>query len=901
MKNIIERLKNIAQRLHLLPQQYEQNELSTIISEIEMIKTKLEEQNNLYLRAMIDTFPLVIWIGNKNGEREYFNQAWLKFTGANSGEKINQLWNKYLHPEDEKKCLKQSLLAWQKQESFVIEYRLKKADGNYGYILDNAIPIYTAKGEFNGYIGGCIDITKYKQVETDLQTAKEQLKAVLNAVPGFVSWVDNQGIYQGVNSRLANAFNLQPEDFIGQELGFLQNSPEFAQFMRQFLANSTLAESKIIHAGQKYFLIVGEKYNHGKNAVSVGIDISDHKQTEGELVKSEAKFRALVNAMPDLLIRMNENGTYLDFIPAKNFATSMPYNDMIGRNVYDVFSQEFADQSIYGIQKALTTNELQIYEYQITLDDGQIAEQEARICPLQEHEKEVLIIIRDISDRKLIENTLQKMNNELENRVEERTVELNETITQLQQEIITRKQVETLNNLLAIAIEQAGDGIEITDQEGKIEYFNSAAQKITGYTTQEVIGKTQAQLFRSNKHEGNFYQEMWQTINQGQIWRGSYFGQRKDGSIYPQDVTISPVFNEEGNIIHFVVSRRDITAQKQAEEALSKQQRQFKALLNNIPDMAWLKDQESRFIAVNEPFGKACGFTPEDLIDKTDYDVWEPDLARKYLADDQKVMTSRQRLLVEEIIKDSSGKIYWFETVKTPIFNELNQVIGTTGIARDITERKRSEEKIKASLKEKEVLLKEIHHRVKNNLQVTSSLLKLQSVYINDSKVLSMFTDSYNRIKVMALIHEKLYQAQDLARINAMDYIPNLAENLLRSYNVHNAIKLQINVDEIWLDVDTAIPCGLIINELVSNSLKYAFPSLVKECIITIKFHHTDHHYLQLTIADNGLGVPENFNFRETESLGLQLVCNLTEQLGGEIELQSDHGTLYQITFPTQK
>ncbi|HEY9703881.1 MAG TPA: PAS domain S-box protein, partial [Allocoleopsis sp.] len=445
------------QRLQLSPQQSEQNELSTIISELEIISTTLEEQNNLYFRAMIDTFPLLIWVGNKNGEREYFNQAWLKFTGANFHTQINQEWIKYLHPEDEKKCLNHSLLAWQKQESFVIEYRLKTGQGTYRYILDNAIPIYTTKGEFNGYTGWCIDITKYKQVETDLQTAKEQLEAVLNAVPGFVSWVDNQGIYQGVNSHLANAFNLQPEDFIGQELGFLQNSPEFAQFMWQFLANSTLTESKIINNSDKYFLIVGQKYNQGKNAVSVGIDISNHKQTEEELVKSEAKFRALVNAMPDLLIRMNDKGTYLDFMPAKNFATNMPYQDMIGHNIYEVFSEEFAAQSIKMIQKALTTNELQIYEYQIALESGKIVDQEARICPLPEHEKQVLIIVRDISDRKLIENTLQKINNELEHRVQERTVELNTTISQLQQEIMTRKQVENLNNLLAIAIEQAGD------------------------------------------------------------------------------------------------------------------------------------------------------------------------------------------------------------------------------------------------------------------------------------------------------------------------------------------------------------------------------------------------------------------------------------------------------------
>ena len=215
----------------------------------------------------------------------------------------------------------------------------------------------------------------------------------------------------------------------------------------------------------------------------------------------------------------------------------------------------------------------------------------------------------------------------------------------------------------------------------------------------------------------------------------------------------------------------------------------------------------------------------------------------------------------------------------------------------EVTERKRTENQIKTSLKEKEVLLKEIHHRVKNNLQVISSLLNLQSKYIKNRPASEIFRESQNRIKSMALIHEQLYQSRDLARIELAEYIRKLAANLLYSYKVKpNAIVLKINVDSVFLSIDTAIPCGLIIDELVSNSLKYAFPAH-KKAEICIDLHSDDNNKFTLIISDNGMGFPKDLDFRKTESLGLQLVCTLTDQLGGTIKLNGSYGTEFKITF----
>lgn len=215
----------------------------------------------------------------------------------------------------------------------------------------------------------------------------------------------------------------------------------------------------------------------------------------------------------------------------------------------------------------------------------------------------------------------------------------------------------------------------------------------------------------------------------------------------------------------------------------------------------------------------------------------------------------------------------------------------------EVAERERAEEHIRASLQEKEVLLKEIHHRVKNNLQVISSLLNLQANSIDDEQIHLILRDSQNRVRSMALIHEKLYRSEHLAQIDLADYSRDLTAYLFRSQDAYaRGITLNIQADNIFLNIDTAVPCGLMINELVSNSLKHAFPEgRGGQILVAIK--SGPDQQVTLTIKDDGIGFPPAVDFRETESLGLQLVNSLVDQLNGSIELVSEQGTQFTITF----
>ena len=210
-------------------------------------------------------------------------------------------------------------------------------------------------------------------------------------------------------------------------------------------------------------------------------------------------------------------------------------------------------------------------------------------------------------------------------------------------------------------------------------------------------------------------------------------------------------------------------------------------------------------------------------------------------------------------------------------------------------------ERIQASLREKEVLLKEVHHRVKNNLQIVSSLLSLQSRFIEDEQMLEVFNESQNRLRSMVLIHERLYQSEDLARVDFAEYVAQLAADLFRSYQVDpGRIRLEVDIDSILLEVDMAVPCGLIVNELVNNALKYAFPSQ-REGRICICVHRSAGGEFTLTIRDNGVGLSAEVDFFHTETLGLQLVNTLVKQLNGRLEVDCSDGTGIEITFPKSR
>jgi two-component sensor histidine kinase len=249
---------------------------------------------------------------------------------------------------------------------------------------------------------------------------------------------------------------------------------------------------------------------------------------------------------------------------------------------------------------------------------------------------------------------------------------------------------------------------------------------------------------------------------------------------------------------------------------------------------------------------------------------------------------------VQEFHEDNLNRD--FIVTVNPIFDENNQILGSVHIVHDDTERKKSEKLLEQSLKEKEMLLKEIHHRVKNNLMIISSLLNLQSRYLKDEESREIFKESQNRAKSMALIHQRLYESTDLKNIGFKEYITTLANELYRNYvKDPSRVSLELEIEDVNIDINNAIPLGLILNELITNAMKYAFPDDEKG-IINVSFCKKGDKYI-LKVADNGKGFPKDLDYKKSDSLGLQLVTNLSYQINGEIELDRTEGTAFILTF----
>ena len=265
------------------------------------------------------------------------------------------------------------------------------------------------------------------------------------------------------------------------------------------------------------------------------------------------------------------------------------------------------------------------------------------------------------------------------------------------------------------------------------------------------------------------------------------------------------------------------------------------------------------------------------------------------MANEQLQQEIIERKQLEEELRQHHEYLEDLVQARTAELSEANKLLQA-----EITQRRQAEKKNEATLREKEVLLKEVHHRVKNNLQVVSSLLYLQSKSIDDDIVLEKFTESQNRIRSMALVHESLSRTKNLNRINFADYAQNLVIHVFRSFSGGSGgISPKIDVENLLLSIDTAIPCGLIINELVSNAIKYGFPGGRNEennKEVQVTFGLQAGEYV-LTVSDNGIGLPEDFDIQNTKSLGLKLVDSLVDQLEGTLELQRDGGTTFKVVF----
>ncbi|QWR78184.1 PAS domain S-box protein [Candidatus Magnetomonas plexicatena] len=428
----------------------------------------------------------------------------------------------------------------------------------------------------------------------------------------------------------------------------------------------------------------------------------------------------------------------------------------------------------------------------------------------------------------------------------------------------------------------------IASTDGYFKQVNPMFEKVLGFTESELLSRPLMEFIHPDDRAESLVEIEKQIKGlTTKDFENRYFC--KDGSLKTLSWMAGPVL-EDGRI--YAVAR-DITHQKMIEEELRIERDKLTSIMENIDNGIYITNQNCELQYVNpvveREFGMVAGRTCYEYFhEKSEPCPW----CRR-----------------EEVF---SGKtIYWewyyprnektYHRYDTPIKNKDGSV-SKFALFHDITELKKAEELIKSSLKEKEMLVGEIHHRVKNNLTIISSLLKMQSYYIKDADSLKIFKDTENRIRSISSVHEMLYRSKDMVNVDFRDYVSKLVKTLYDTYTDNlSGINLKVDVGDVILGINTAVPCGLLINELLTNAIKYAFPE-GKIGEIYIGLHQIADGRIELIVRDDGLGIPETLDMWDTETLGFQLITGISQtQLGGEIELHRDRGTEIKVRFMAQE
>ena len=378
-----------------------------------------------------------------------------------------------------------------------------------------------------------------------------------------------------------------------------------------------------------------------------------------------------------------------------------------------------------------------------------------------------------------------------------------------------------------------------------------------------------------------------------------------------------PVRNADGAIVKWYGTSTDIHDRKLAEaqreeafSALQESQEKYRLISENMSDVIWLMDMSLKYIFATPSLEQSLGYTMEELNAKPLDHIFTPEssaLLRQAMAEelvperlDSRDTVISRTLALESIRKD--GSRFWGEIRYELIRDADGRPKAILGVARNINERKGAEEKIAASLREKEVLLREVHHRVKNNMQIISSLLTIQNTYLTKgADVRVALQEMQNRIKSMSIVHEKLYRSENLAQIDFRDYIVSLSASVFQSIGIDTGrIEFKIDKETIILNIDVAISCGLLINELVTNALKHAFPD-GREGVIAVSMGESSGGSYRISVKDNGIGLPEGFDINTRGTMGMRLIGVLTRQIGGTIEVHHEKETEFIIQFPIAK
>jgi PAS domain S-box-containing protein len=705
-----------------------------------------------------------------------------------------------------------------------------------------------------------------KKTEKELQKTQHEYEEIFQAIghPTFIL-TPKQGVI-AANKAAIRKTGLSIEELKGKQcyeiMHGLDHAPKCCPLARMRVSGKLeTAEIEVETIGGTFLVSctpVLDDDNNLEKVIHIATDITDSKQAETKLRALSYRQEAILAAVPDIIMEVDNTKVY-------TWANQAGINffgpDVIGKEAAFYFEGE---QKTYNVVQPLFNGREDLFyvESWQRRKDGQKRLLAWWCRVLKDDNGKVvgaLSSAQDISERKQAEEAL-------------------------------RASEEKYSSV----VETSNDGI-IIHRGGLIKFANKATFQLIGYTSDEIVNRNILEFIHPNYQQ--VVRKNYANRKVGKDVPNIYEIEliKKDGTSLPVELNAT-IMNYEGEIAA-VVFLRDIAARKQAEIEIKKRQRYLESVIYNTPSAIVTLDANHKIVDWNPAAENIFKYKRADVVGKNlDELLTTPKIEAEAKTFTEQILAG-EKALQKEIVRYTKDKKPVDLILSGSGIKVEDKIQGAVAVYTDITERKLADEQIRNDLKEKETLLREIHHRVKNNLQVISSMLNLQSRKMEDLKSALSLQVGIRRIHSMALIHEKLYESKNLVNINFSDYIINISKDLIGFYDVNiENIKVKYNLQDILLGIDTAIPCGLIVNELITNCLKYAFPENRKGTI-KITFKKLEEYLYKLIVEDDGVGINKNFNFDKIDTLGLQLVKILARQIEGTMTLERDKGTTVIVKF----
>jgi|GEM_PF-1726955 len=593
--------------------------------------------------------------------------------------------------------------------------------------------------------------------------------------------------------------------------------------------------------------------------VGINRDIAERKKAQQKLEETARKYQTLVNLSFDAIFEETTDGRILDCNESACKMFGYSREELIGRHIHGLVSGEFAETLPDEILEEWTTGN-KAPERVNKKKDGTLFPTEINTRLIEvEGEKRLIAYVRDISERK----------------------KKNEALIRSQKSLANAQRIAHIGNW------------SWDIQENKL-YLSDQACTIFG-VDKETFEPSFNKFF-------NFLPENEVSRLRQAVDRAFVYGEpidiqheiiRQDGDKRMVIEKGEVVFNDTNNPVRMNGTIQDITDQHFVEKELAKLSLVASKTLNGV----LITDAEGKIEWVNKGFEKITGYSKREAVGQY-HDILLDGKETDHAAGERiKEQRKAGESFTEELLNyHKDGTPYWVRVDVSPIFNDSGKLNGSIVIYSDITKRKKYEEQLRASLQEKEILLQEIHHRVKNNLAIITGLLELESYNYPDGQIRQILTDSQLRVHSIAMIHEKLYKNDNLSHIRIYNYITELTSYIERSFNNSFCnINIHTDIEDIFMNVNQAIPCGLLLNELVNNACKHAFSDRDEGHIHICMAE--DQNTIKLEVRDDGVGLPETFKIEEVQSLGLNLIQTLVKQLEGELKINGERGSTFEILF----